>query len=245
MRRASPAFLLHSGKGINVLASGWSRNAFIEKEMSHLSKQFQDNITEYRLRLEQVQPQRIMDTLGLISTMDDFFLRFFDQSYSLRDIQAASFVQSPAEYMFFVILAKYLLLSPDHPCLQDGWAAFKDFKDVSHFTNVRYFTSDTEGAVEKCFSGRAEHLRQACISFGGRLDAAMSTAYDVAMQFDALPRISLLLLFNDKDDDFPAKCSLLFSRHAEKYLDPESLAMTGAYLVTQLRRIDEGLVNSV
>ena len=103
--------------------------------------------------------------------------------------------------------------------------------------------SDTEEAIEKHFSGKVEILRQACSRFGGRPDA-MSTAYDVAMQFDALPRISLLLLFNDADDDFPAKCSVLFARHAEKYLDPESLAMTGAYLVAQLRRVAGGSVTS-
>jgi hypothetical protein len=41
----------------------------------------------------------------------------------------------------------------------------------------------------------------------------------------ALPRISLLLLFNDGDEEFPAKCTVLFQRHAEYYLDPECLAI--------------------
>jgi hypothetical protein len=51
----------------------------------------------------------------------------------------------------------------------------------------------------------------------------------------ALPRISLLLLFNDGEEEFPAKCSVLFQRHAEYYLDPESLAMTSACLARELK----------
>ena len=65
----------------------------------------------------------------------------------------------------------------------------------------------------------------------------MEISYDLAVKFDALPRISLLLLFNDGDEEFPAKCTVLFQKHAEYYLDPESLAMTGACLAKALKQI--------
>ena len=54
------------------------------------------------------------------------------------------------------------------------------------------------------------------------------------MQFQALPRIALLLSFNDGDEDFPPYSTVLFWRQAEYYLDPESLAMTSALLARQL-----------
>ena len=54
------------------------------------------------------------------------------------------------------------------------------------------------------------------------------------MQFQALPRIALLLSFNDGDEDFPPYSTVLFWRQAEYYLDPESLAMTSALLAKQL-----------
>jgi hypothetical protein len=44
-----------------------------------------------------------------------------------------------------------------------------------------------------------------------------------------------LLLFNNSDDEFPVKCTVLFQRHAEFYLDPESLAMSGAFLALSLK----------
>ena len=54
------------------------------------------------------------------------------------------------------------------------------------------------------------------------------------MQFNALPKMSILLLFNDKDEEFSAECSVLFQKQAEYYLDPESLAMTSAFLSKKL-----------
>ncbi len=60
--------------------------------------------------------------------------------------------------------------------------------------------------------------------------------YDLSMQFDALPRVPVMLLFNDADDEFPAKSSVLFERRAEKYLDAECLAMVGRLLFTYLKK---------
>jgi len=43
------------------------------------------------------------------------------------------------------------------------------------------------------------------------------------------------MLFNDQDEDFPARCSLLFEKRAERYLDMECLAMMGWVLAAWLR----------
>jgi hypothetical protein len=57
------------------------------------------------------------------------------------------------------------------------------------------------------------------------------------MEFTALPKIKLLLLFNDSDDEFPASCSVLFQKQAEEYLDPESLIMIGIAFTNRLKRL--------
>jgi len=36
-----------------------------------------------------------------------------------------------------------------------------------------------------------------------------------------------IMLFNDKDDEFLAKCTVLFESRVEKYLDAECRAMIG------------------
>ena len=50
------------------------------------------------------------------------------------------------------------------------------------------------------------------------------------MRVPALPRIPLLLLFNDADDEFAAQCAILFERRADRYLDMECLAIIGSLL---------------
>jgi hypothetical protein len=56
----------------------------------------------------------------------------------------------------------------------------------------------------------------------------------VHRRFEALPRVPLLLLFIDEDEDFPAQCTLLFQRRAEKFLDMECLAIIGWLLADTL-----------
>ncbi len=58
--------------------------------------------------------------------------------------------------------------------------------------------------------------------------------YDLSVQFVALPRIPILLLFNDADVEFGASCLVLFESCAKAFLDPECLAMVGAKLAREL-----------
>ena len=64
---------------------------------------------------------------------------------------------------------------------------------------------------------------------------AATFSYDLCMQFNALPKIPVLMLFNDADKEFPAQCAVLFERRAEKYLDMECLAMVGMLLFEYLK----------
>jgi hypothetical protein len=49
--------------------------------------------------------------------------------------------------------------------------------------------------------------------------------------------IPVVMLFNDADEEFPAKCSVLFPvRTEEAYLDAECIAMLGSLLFRRLKR---------
>jgi hypothetical protein len=52
--------------------------------------------------------------------------------------------------------------------------------------------------------------------------------------FKALPKVPVLLLFNDEEDMFPAQCSVLFQSDCAGYLDMESIAMVGIGLAVFL-----------
>jgi hypothetical protein len=64
-------------------------------------------------------------------------------------------------------------------------------------------------------------------------------SHDLSMTFDALPKIPLLLTFNDREDEFPAQCSVLFQKQTENYLDMECTAGLGNMLAAMLMTVDE------
>ena len=198
---------------------------------------FQKHYEAYCERLTAIDLKAKKNMLGLISSGKRYTIPFFNQRYLLSNEgitdEAGNVPQNRRDYMVSVILANYVLMCPDRFYFDPQWVSFKDFKKVSSFTNVNYFASDTEGAIEKHFSTRLDRLSVASIKAGGVYHKT-DFPYDLSILFTALPRVSLLLLFNDGDDEFPAKCTVLFRKHSEFYLDPESLAMTGAFLALSL-----------
>jgi hypothetical protein len=130
-----------------------------------------------------------------------------------------------------IVLCRYLLLCPEKEPLGEEWVSYKDFKGAGPF--VGGFVNNTEKALVRYFSGRMEGLKLAGHKLGGR-PSDLELSYPVVLQFDVLPKIPLLLLFNDKDEEFPAQCSLLFQKKAERYLDMECLAILGWFLTDAL-----------
>lgn len=132
-----------------------------------------------------------------------------------------------------VIIFKYLLMCPDTSPPDKEWVSYRDFKDSGPLTT--YFTNDVERAIVSYFSGKLSDIKKASKTLGG-YSPDIEVTYDLSIQFDALPQVPVLLLFNDADNEFPAKCSVLFQRRAEKYLDPESLSMVGRLLFIYLKK---------
>jgi hypothetical protein len=132
-----------------------------------------------------------------------------------------------------VILCKYLLLCPDSMPKETEWTAYRDFRDAGPLT--AYFAKDVERSIAGRFSGRMRELETAGKALGG-CRPEMELSNDLSMRFEALPRIPLLMLYNDADEEFPAQCSVLFERRAVRYLDAECLAMVGRLLFTLLRQ---------
>ncbi len=200
---------------------------------------FEKHYEDYMRQIMQTDLLALKDILGIEGDADRMMVPFFHKKYSISKDGILDGSGRRPHYGVCVILAKYILHCPDRPHDEPEWVSLKDFKRTSHLFNVNFFRSDTEQAIEKSFSGRKEALLTACESLGGH-DRGAEFPYDVAMTFEALPRISLLLLFNDVDDEFPAQCKVLFQKQSEFYLDPESLIMTGTYLAKRLQGMTNG-----
>jgi Domain of unknown function (DUF3786) len=132
-----------------------------------------------------------------------------------------------------VVLCKYLLLCPDVPSLDKEWVSFRDFKNTAPL--IHSFVNHTERPIARHFSNRLQDLSAACEKLGGK-NPGLELSYQLIMTLYPLPKVAVLLLFDDADEEFPAQCKVLFERRAEHYLDPESLAMVGALLYDVLKK---------
>jgi hypothetical protein len=128
-------------------------------------------------------------------------------------------------------LCRYLSLCPDK--IPEGSGHLITFRELSDSGPLfSSFTANTNKIIESAFTGKLELLRSRCLQLGGT-DTEMPS-FDLSMQFMALPRIPIILNFNDRDDLMPATANFLYHDDATRYLDIECLMITCTYLTGQL-----------
>ena len=197
---------------------------------------FEKSYEKYLAQLKEISFKSIASNIGGIVEEDVIAIPLLGKNYSISFNGITDPSGNKPIYDICVVLSKYLLLCPDVTPKEDEWVSFRDFKDSGPLTN--YFNNDVERSITSYFKGRLAGLKKASKSISGH-QPNLDVNYDLAMQFDALPKIPVILLFNDADEEFSAKCSVLFERRAEKYLDAECLAMLGWQLFNHLRRADK------
>jgi hypothetical protein len=194
---------------------------------------FQKNYREYLEQISRIDFQEIADRLGARTCDDEIIIPFFGQAYRVSRRGILNPASKKPAYSICIVLCKYILLCPAYDPTQEEWVAFKDFKDAAPL--VASFSNTTLDMIAGDFSDKIDKLENACKSFGGR-PPETELSYDLLMKLYPLPKVPVLLLFNDADDEFPADCKLLFERRAEHYLDMECLAILGGILADYLRK---------
>jgi len=103
------------------------------------------------------------------------------------------------------------------------------------FKQGSYSRSALEQPIIKRFQGRVPELISAATSGGGR-QAGEAGLGSVSLIFDLLPHILLQLIFYDRDDEFPARATLLFDLNATQLIDFEALAVLVTIFVQSLTK---------
>ena len=116
-----------------------------------------------------------------------------------------------------IILCHYLLQAGQGE-IAGEWVSYRDFKDSAFF--MANFQVNAEERIARYFTGRSGELEKAARQLGGRPCKAQQGG-DICHYFQALPKVPLLLVFYDKDEEFPASCKRLFDRSAPIWLDAE------------------------
>jgi hypothetical protein len=187
---------------------------------------------DYLSRIAELDFPFIADKLGIKIDGHQVVIQFFGKLYRLSAKGITDSSNQQPHLSVSVILCKYLLMCPMIEPLGGNWMSFKDFKDAVPL--IQAFYNTVTQPIAETFSSRLEELNVAGRRIGG-YPPADEYPYDLAMQFDALPKVPILLLFNDKDDEFPTQCSVLFEEKAQKFLDMECLAMVGMHFLGYLK----------
>ena len=187
---------------------------------------------DYLSRIAELDFPFIADKLGMKIDGHQVVIPFFGKLYRLSAKGITDSSNRQPHLSVSVILCKHLLMCPMIEPLGGNWMSYKDFKDAAPL--IQAFYNTVTQPIAEIFSSRLAELETAGKKIGG-CPPAVEYPYDLAMQFDALPKVPMLLLFNDKDDEFPAQCSVLFEKRAEKFLDMECLAMVGMHFFEYLK----------
>lgn len=188
----------------------------------------------YQTYLEEIRNSDYLSKstmLGADISRNALEIPLYDRLYRLGDSGIEDCGGTPVPPAVRVILCKYVLMCPaELPRLSDQLMTYREFRNAGPL--ISYFTTNTNKIIETTFSAKGDALQERCRLLGGiQRDDQL---YDLSVEFLALPRIPVIVNFNDRDDLFPATCSILYRASAELYLDMECLAMTGTLLAGKL-----------
>lgn len=164
---------------------------------------------------------------------------YFGKKYSVSTEGVVGTSGQRPGYEVCVVLLKYLLMCPRQLPTEGDWVNYRELKDSGPL--AAYFSNNTLGAVSKIYEKRKDVL-ESVASFLGGIQPQQNYPCDVVVEFRILPRIPILLLFNDKDDEFDAQTAILFEKRADRFLDAECLAILAGYLPKWLKKAEGTIV---
>jgi hypothetical protein len=138
------------------------------------------------------------------------------------------------DFMGAILIARYLLQAGKEP-VGRTWLPYRDLKDGGRFYS--FIKANIEDKIAQEFGGK-RRLLQERLSGLGAVPAGGDVRGDLALVVYPLPKVPVLCLFWDSDEEFPASFQFLFDASASSYLDLESLAVTLQYIY--LKIIGEG-----
>lgn len=130
------------------------------------------------------------------------------------------------------LIVLHYLINADGIAVKDQWVSYRDLPGARYHEPA--FIAEAEGPLSRGLEGRLEALRDWVQGHARPLDLPG----DVAAAWEVLPCVPLLIMFNEKDDEFPASARILFDITAPNYLPTEDLSVLAEIAV---QRLLEGL----
>jgi hypothetical protein len=196
---------------------------------------FASRIEELRLQLKGVDPQLLATRTGSAFKGNApgegyFHLELWGRSIQLSypAFQASYFPENtPLPEMSLALLLYYFLTADGSPPTE-RWISFAELPDGRFYNHA--FQGYTGKELEKHFGNHQAQFERAAQQIGG----CPFSFGNAAFTFRALPRIQLLAVFWQGDEDFPASFQILFDACASHYLPTDAYAILGSALTRRL-----------
>jgi hypothetical protein len=193
---------------------------------------FDEILKDYLYKVAHLETrENLAESLGISDDGERYRISFFGRQYTITENNILNTDGRNATHAVSVILCKYLLMCPEQPSEDFSLVTYKDFKDAAPYTGG--FRNTSERPIALKFTNNIKELEKRCLELGGE-HFATEVSCQLAMRFMALPKVPIILLYNDADDEFPAQATLLFEKNAASYLDMECLAMIASALAHYL-----------
>ena len=185
----------------------------------------QNNYLQWRIdwqnRFISMNKQDLMRKLPFLRLQDDRIrIPYFNQFCTIR--LSDGVIEPPAAWQKLSLMDEmniYTLLwySKEGAQMTGDWQPFEQLKDARPFGPA--FRKGNLAPFAATFSGYADKLKQALLTFGGK---PLPTG-DVGYEIEVFPCIPMRVLFWDGDEEFPAHANLLFDRSTTDFIHVESV----------------------
>lgn len=184
-------------------------------------------------KLEKIDLGKVAVRLGARHHQDRLELKFLGTPYLITHQGVRRIDGKEPNISIRIVLCHYLLQAGQGK-LTGQWVSYRDFKDSAFF--ISNFQANVEARIAHYFAGRTDQLEKAAQHLDGAPYQGFQTG-DLCYHFRALPHVPVLLVFYDRDSEFPASCKVLFDRSAPIWLDMECLAVLGWIIADHLIKI--------
>lgn len=189
---------------------------------------FRQTYENYLKKISEIDLERIAPIIGATKKEGGVVIPYLNREYTVAPGGVTDDRGKTAFFPVSVVLLKYVLMAPViRPTPKGEWMNFRDFPDAAPL--VTYFGSNVIQVLVRGFAGRVNVLRQRCLALGAKSSLFAST-FDLSVTIPVLPNVTVVLNFNDRDDEFPAAANLLFDRTVALCLDMECVGILGATL---------------
>jgi hypothetical protein len=208
-------------------------------DLSH----FEQRVGELRLGLAQVSPQLLASRAGSVFLPEEseFSISLWgrEQLITYPGFVCRDAISGRVDPLAVQALLLYYLQSADGAPLAGRWVSFADLPGGRFYNQA--FQGYTGGELRRHFNVRQNDVRH----FGGGPAETFSAAAsalggspqptgDRAFAFQALPRLPVLVVHWQGDEDFPSSFQLLFDASAIHYLPIDVCAILGSMLTRRL-----------